>query len=284
MHQRHVIPMVETVAPVQSAGTPYLAEPAAAHLQAAGDACRTATVLSRAPLPDPGSTRKLAAGPCATVLRGVVDRDPEDRPAEHSARHLRAGWRDGGRPRPSWSMPMSRTSHVRKLPEPRAESESQAKLHRPVRRQAASTGAEASADATSGYRHRPARSASWTSRKAASRAHLYAGWSAGTRAAIQGPVGSSRRAWTPSPRPAVQRRRWPDSVGDAAGWNDPILGLGLSITYRDVRIVSDLLLGDDDWASLSFAPYAEERAERMRRLRFVAICCGPSTGSKARPG
>jgi 2-polyprenyl-6-methoxyphenol hydroxylase-like FAD-dependent oxidoreductase len=59
-------------------------------------------------------------------------------------------------------------------------------------------------------------------------------------------------------------------IGDAAGWNDPIPGLGLSITYRDVRIVSDLLLGDDDWAALSFAPYAEERAERMRRLRFVA--------------
>jgi 2-polyprenyl-6-methoxyphenol hydroxylase-like FAD-dependent oxidoreductase len=59
-------------------------------------------------------------------------------------------------------------------------------------------------------------------------------------------------------------------IGDAAGWNDPILGLGLSITYRDVRIVSDLLLGDDDWAALSFASYAEERAERMRRLRFVA--------------
>jgi menaquinone-9 beta-reductase len=59
-------------------------------------------------------------------------------------------------------------------------------------------------------------------------------------------------------------------VGDAAGWNDPIVGLGLSITYRDVRIVSDLLKGDDDWAALSFAPYAEERAERMRRLRFAA--------------
>ncbi len=59
-------------------------------------------------------------------------------------------------------------------------------------------------------------------------------------------------------------------VGDAAGWNDPIIGLGLSITYRDVRIVSDLLLADDDWARLSFASYAEERAERMRRLRFVA--------------
>jgi menaquinone-9 beta-reductase len=59
-------------------------------------------------------------------------------------------------------------------------------------------------------------------------------------------------------------------VGDAAGWNDPIIGLGLSITYRDVRVVSDLLKADDDWASLSFASYAEERAERMRRLRFVA--------------
>jgi menaquinone-9 beta-reductase len=59
-------------------------------------------------------------------------------------------------------------------------------------------------------------------------------------------------------------------VGDAAGWNDPIVGLGLSITYRDVRIVSDLLNGADDWATLSFASYAEERAERMRRLRFAA--------------
>jgi 2-polyprenyl-6-methoxyphenol hydroxylase-like FAD-dependent oxidoreductase len=59
-------------------------------------------------------------------------------------------------------------------------------------------------------------------------------------------------------------------VGDAAGWNDPIIGLGLSITYRDVRIVSELLNGADDWSSLSFATYAEERTERMRRLRFAA--------------
>lgn len=59
-------------------------------------------------------------------------------------------------------------------------------------------------------------------------------------------------------------------VGDAAGWNDPIIGLGLSITYRDVRIVSDLLLGSDDWGPGLLAPYGEERFERMRRLRFVA--------------
>ena len=59
-------------------------------------------------------------------------------------------------------------------------------------------------------------------------------------------------------------------IGDAAGWNDPIIGQGLSITYRDVRIVSELMLGSDDWSPALFAPYAEERAERMRRLRFSA--------------
>ena len=58
-------------------------------------------------------------------------------------------------------------------------------------------------------------------------------------------------------------------VGDAAGWNDPIIGLGLSITYRDVRIVSDILKASDDWSVAAFAPYGEERAERLRRLRFA---------------
>lgn len=59
-------------------------------------------------------------------------------------------------------------------------------------------------------------------------------------------------------------------VGDAAGWNDPIVGLGLSITYRDVRIVGEILQASDDWSEAAFAPYADERAERMRRLRFAA--------------
>ncbi|WP_309646663.1 hypothetical protein, partial [Phenylobacterium sp.] len=59
-------------------------------------------------------------------------------------------------------------------------------------------------------------------------------------------------------------------VGDAAGWNDPIIGLGLSITYRDVRMVSDILKASDDWGPEAFASYGEERAERMRRLRFTA--------------
>jgi 2-polyprenyl-6-methoxyphenol hydroxylase-like FAD-dependent oxidoreductase len=59
-------------------------------------------------------------------------------------------------------------------------------------------------------------------------------------------------------------------IGDAAGWNDPIIGQGLSITLRDVRIVGDLLKGSDAWSPALLAPYAEERAERMRRLRFAA--------------
>jgi 2-polyprenyl-6-methoxyphenol hydroxylase-like FAD-dependent oxidoreductase len=59
-------------------------------------------------------------------------------------------------------------------------------------------------------------------------------------------------------------------IGDAAGHNDPIIGQGLSITYRDVRIVRDLILENRDWGPKSFRPYAEERCERMRRLRFVA--------------
>ncbi len=59
-------------------------------------------------------------------------------------------------------------------------------------------------------------------------------------------------------------------IGDAAGHNDPIIGQGLSITLRDVRIVSELLFAHQDWSPTTFAPYTEERRERMRRLRFVA--------------
>lgn len=58
-------------------------------------------------------------------------------------------------------------------------------------------------------------------------------------------------------------------IGDAAGFNDPIVGQGLSISLRDVRVVSEILLGSDMWDATAFAPYAEERAERMRRLRFA---------------
>ena len=59
-------------------------------------------------------------------------------------------------------------------------------------------------------------------------------------------------------------------IGDAAGWNDPITGQGQSIALRDVRLVSEVLQASDDWSAAAFAPYVEERRERMRRLRFGA--------------
>ena len=58
-------------------------------------------------------------------------------------------------------------------------------------------------------------------------------------------------------------------VGDAAGYNDPIVGQGLSIALRDARIVRDLILGGASQPS-DFAPYGRERSERMRRLRLIA--------------
>jgi len=60
-------------------------------------------------------------------------------------------------------------------------------------------------------------------------------------------------------------------IGDAAGWSDPILGQGLSIGMRDVRMVSEALLADDNWSSTTFDEYSTERAERMRRLRVSSM-------------
>jgi 2-polyprenyl-6-methoxyphenol hydroxylase-like FAD-dependent oxidoreductase len=60
-------------------------------------------------------------------------------------------------------------------------------------------------------------------------------------------------------------------IGDAAGYNDPIIGQGLSITLRDARIVGEILTGDDAWNASSFEPYAAERRERLRRLRASAV-------------
>jgi 2-polyprenyl-6-methoxyphenol hydroxylase-like FAD-dependent oxidoreductase len=58
-------------------------------------------------------------------------------------------------------------------------------------------------------------------------------------------------------------------IGDAGGWTDPIIGCGLSSAYRDARMVRDVLLGSDDWSPAAFGGYAQERKERLRRLRFI---------------
>jgi 2-polyprenyl-6-methoxyphenol hydroxylase-like FAD-dependent oxidoreductase len=57
-------------------------------------------------------------------------------------------------------------------------------------------------------------------------------------------------------------------IGDAAGYSDPHIGQGLSVALRDVRVLSELLLASDDWSPAALEQYTEERAERMRRLRF----------------
>ena len=59
-------------------------------------------------------------------------------------------------------------------------------------------------------------------------------------------------------------------MGDAAGYNDPILGQGLSVTLRDARMLADILANESRWNSSVFTPYCEERRERMRRLRYIA--------------
>ncbi|MFN0092114.1 MAG: FAD-dependent oxidoreductase [Acidimicrobiales bacterium] len=60
-------------------------------------------------------------------------------------------------------------------------------------------------------------------------------------------------------------------VGDAAGWSDPVIGQGLGIAFRDARVLSDQLVGCDNWSSAQLDAYATERTERMRRLRFINL-------------
>jgi menaquinone-9 beta-reductase len=58
-------------------------------------------------------------------------------------------------------------------------------------------------------------------------------------------------------------------IGDAAGFNDPLLGQGLSVAFRDARVVRDLIL-DGGAGPDGFAAYGRERNARMERLRLAA--------------
>ena len=46
-------------------------------------------------------------------------------------------------------------------------------------------------------------------------------------------------------------------VGDAAATGDPTYGCGLALTLRNVRVLGENLLGNNDWAASAHA-YAEE--------------------------
>lgn len=56
-------------------------------------------------------------------------------------------------------------------------------------------------------------------------------------------------------------------VGDAAGANDPSVGHGLSLVFRDVRELAELLLDGDDWevATREFAARRERYFEVLRQ-------------------
>lgn len=59
-------------------------------------------------------------------------------------------------------------------------------------------------------------------------------------------------------------------VGDAAGYSNPLCAQGLSICMRDVRLVTEILLGETDWHPGVFDSYARERRSTLARLRTFA--------------
>lgn len=54
-------------------------------------------------------------------------------------------------------------------------------------------------------------------------------------------------------------------IGDAAATSDPTYGCGLSLTLRDVRVLSEHLLGDSDWR-LAAQNYAREHNDYYGKL------------------
>jgi 2-polyprenyl-6-methoxyphenol hydroxylase-like FAD-dependent oxidoreductase len=68
-------------------------------------------------------------------------------------------------------------------------------------------------------------------------------------------------------------------IGDAAGYNDPLIGQGLSLALRDARVLSEILLTTERWSPESLWPYAEERRKRVQRVRFTAALMAELYGS-----
>lgn len=67
-------------------------------------------------------------------------------------------------------------------------------------------------------------------------------------------------------------------IGDAAGWSNPVTAQGLSISMRDVRVLSEALLSSSDWTPHGLADYVHERRMRMSRLRFASALTDLLTG------
>ncbi|MGO9086381.1 MAG: hypothetical protein ACLQBK_14230 [Candidatus Sulfotelmatobacter sp.] len=59
-------------------------------------------------------------------------------------------------------------------------------------------------------------------------------------------------------------------IGDAGGYNGPIIGQGLSLALHDVRLLSEILLEQSEWAPSCLERYGQRRGEGLRRMRIVA--------------
>lgn len=88
-----------------------------------------------------------------------------------------------------------------------------------------------------------------------------AGWFAGAQAA--GPLAMFDGADTWAEHPY---REGVILVGDAAAANDPSWGCGMSLTLRDIRVLRDRLLEEDDWEVAAHA-YAQEHDRYYGALR-----------------
>ena len=64
-------------------------------------------------------------------------------------------------------------------------------------------------------------------------------------------------------------------IGDAAGWNDPIIGQGLAVALRDVRVVTDILRAGPDWSP---APHS-----RPTGRSGASGCAGCGSPRRSRP-
>ncbi len=72
-------------------------------------------------------------------------------------------------------------------------------------------------------------------------------------------------------------------VGDAAAASDPAWGSGLSRTLRDVRLLRDALIGDEDWTRAADA-YAEQHDQFWARLRDLEHLNATALMSPGPPG
>jgi len=60
-------------------------------------------------------------------------------------------------------------------------------------------------------------------------------------------------------------------IGDAGGYNNPLIGQGLSLAVRDAGVLADRLVGNDGGTPAAIEAYGAERSERLRRARISCL-------------